>query len=78
MDDETSDYQEIVDTLIDQLEAEGSEGCFVPDDEIDTYPEDEYVVGGNHGRALITNGILDIQPIGWSNDVQASTDIVTM
>lgn len=78
MDDETSDYQEIVDTLIDQLESEGSEGCFVPDNEIDTYPEDEYVVGGNHGRALITNGILDIQPIGWSNDVQASTDIVTM
>lgn len=89
MDDETSDYQEIIDVLIDQLEAEGSEGCFISDSELDEYPEDEYVIGGNHGRALETHGILDIQPIGWEDvqastkprnkrDVKASTDLVIM
>lgn len=88
MDYETDDYQQIVDTLIDQLEAEGSEGCFVPDDELDTYPEDEYVIGGNHDRALITNGMLDIRPIGNSvksstiangtSAIHASTDLITL
>lgn len=57
--------QDALDILVDKLEAEGSEGCFVSQEEIDSgnvYP-DEYVIAGNHGRALMHYGELRIEEI---------------
>lgn len=78
MDDETSDYGAVVDKLIDDLESSGNTGYLMAVDEAESeYSEDMYTIGGNHGLALIHNGNLNIEPIGWSNevDVNASTDI---
>lgn len=78
MDDETSDYGAVVDKLIDDLESSGNTGYLMAVDEAESeYSEDMYIIGGNHGLALIHNGNLNIEPIGWSNevDVNASTDI---
>lgn len=59
----TTDYGALVDILIDNLEAKGDLGSSYLVD-IDTaeqdYNEDEYVIGGNHGLALIHNGMLNI------------------
>ena len=52
--------QDAVDKLIDQLEADGCDGCFVNPDE---YNEDEYVIGGNHGLALYHGGNFYIELI---------------
>ncbi len=52
--------QDALDKLIDKLEKEGSEGCFLTENEIaengGEYQEDMYIIGGNHGRILYHNG----------------------
>ena len=67
---ETEDFecaQDALDKLVDQLEAEGSEGLFIPPEEIDCYNEDQYVIGGNHGRYVLHNGVFDIRDLTESN-----------
>lgn len=67
VDEPTTDYSAILDKAIDQIEARGEEGLFI--DWKDTvedggdYHEDEYVVGGNHGRLLLHYGQLNIELI---------------
>ena len=58
MEDRTTDYGAIVDTLIDNLEESGRKDCFIEYDETEEEGgeifEDEYVTGGNHGLLLYT------------------------
>ena len=65
LDEVTTDYDMIIDMTIDQIEARGEDGVFINwEDTVDEggeYHEDEYVVGGNHGRILLHHGNLDIQ-----------------
>ena len=63
--EEWQSAQDALDILIDQLESEGCEGCFLSRNDLDSgqYYEDEYVVGGNHGRALLHHGILLIEKL---------------
>lgn len=65
MDAPTTNYGAIVDVLIDALEEEGvGENILMPLDQAEAeYNEDEYVVGGNHSLALITNGNFRIEEI---------------
>jgi hypothetical protein len=67
---EVEDYeneQTAVDKMIDELENEGCEGCFLSYDELfengGDYHEDEYIIGGNHGRILYHGGELRIELI---------------
>ena len=54
--------QEALDTLIDKLEAEGANLYVKPIDEVEgIINEDMYVIGGNHGLALVHNGLLNIE-----------------
>ena len=58
--------QDAVDNLIDDFESRGYlGGCIktIDDIEIDNIPDDMYVIGGNHGLALIHNGNFYIQEI---------------
>ena len=61
----TTDYGALVDILIDNLEKEGVKEPYLLqlDKAEEEYNEDEYVVGGNHGLALIHNGNFNITPI---------------
>lgn len=77
MDDETSDYQAVIDKLIDDMETTGNTGYLIGLDEAEAeYSEDMYTIGGNHGLALIHNGNLNIEPLGWSNEVGTQYDTV--
>lgn len=77
MDDETSDYQAVIDKLIDNMESTGNTGYLISPDEAEAeYSEDMYTIGGNHGLALIHNGNLNIEPLGWSNEVDTQYDTV--
>lgn len=53
---EGDNEQEAVDNLIDMLEKDGQEGYFLTNEELEETPEDMYVIGGNHGRALMHHG----------------------
>ena len=50
-----------LDLLIDRMESDGEEFFFVPDDELATTPDDEYIVGGNSSRALRHYGLMSIK-----------------
>ena len=55
----TTDMGAILDMAIDQIEErEGLGGCLMTLDEVEAndFYEDEYVVGGNHGIALVHYG----------------------
>lgn len=79
MDDETSDYQSVLDACIDNMESEGKTGYLytydeaydyakdLADDEADVerIMEEEFVEGGNHGLYLLTAGNFNIIPIGF-------------
>ena len=62
---EAEHEQEAVGNLIDKLEAEGSTGIVVALDEIDKMDlyDDEYIIGGNHGLALLHYGQLLIRKL---------------
>lgn len=70
MDDETGDYQAVLDTCIDQMEADGKTGYLYTADEVEAqgWGADEYVEGGNHGWLLYTGGNFNIEPLGWSDE----------
>jgi hypothetical protein len=59
--------QDALDKMIDELEAEGSEGYFLKwedtTEEGSDHYEDEYIVGGNHGRILHHYGIFNIKEV---------------
>ena len=55
--------QDAFDKLVNQLEADGNEGLFIPPEEIDCYNEDQYSVGGNHGRYVLHDGIFYIREV---------------
>ena len=61
----TSDYGALVDILIDNLEKDGvKEPYLLSVDQAEAeLNEDEYVIGGNHGLALVHNGNFNIVPI---------------
>ncbi len=63
----TTDYGALVDILIDGLENDkvGDPYLLDLDKAEQEYNEDEYVVGGNHGLALIHNGNFNIEPISY-------------
>lgn len=66
MDYPTTDYGAIVDKAIDQIEErEGKSSALWDLDEIENagYNEDEYVVGGNHGLALLHYGNFEIREV---------------
>ena len=79
MDDETGDYQKVVDKLIDTLESEGKMGYLmtINEAEAEGYYEDQYTIGGNHDLALIHNGNFNIEPLGWSNEVSVQSSTST-
>lgn len=58
--------QDAVDKMIDQLERDKNDGCFLSQKQIDSgeHFEDEYVIGGNNGRYLHHHGIFSVVPIG--------------
>ena len=63
---EVEDYecaQDAFDKLVDKLEEEGNEGLFISPETIDEYYEDQYSVGGNHGRYVLHDGIFYIKEI---------------
>ena len=67
---EVEDYeceQDALDKMIDELEEEGSEGYFITLEETQEnggdYCEDEYIIGGNHGRILLHYGNFNIELI---------------
>lgn len=65
---EVEDFEyekDALDKLIDNLEKRGYMGCFASQEEIDNgkYNEDEYVIGGNHGKYLLHFGNLNIEGI---------------
>ena len=67
VEEETTDYGAILDILIDRLEEEGKEGYFISWEETSEeggqYNDDEYVIGGNHGRILYHGGMFQINLI---------------
>ena len=56
--------QDAVDSLINHLESEGCEGCFLSHEDVE-HPDgiacDMYVIGGNHGRYLYHGGNFRIE-----------------
>lgn len=78
MDGETSDYQSVLDALMDMKESRGDKDLYTYDEaESEGWYEDEYVSGGNHGLILYTGGNFDIKPIGWGkpSEVKSSKSI---
>lgn len=67
VDEPTTDYGAILNIAIDQIEARGEENAFITlNDTVEyggKYYEDEYVIGGNHGRLLLHHGELNIVQI---------------
>lgn len=65
MDEYTTDYGAIVDVAIDQIEEREGVGHSLRylDEAEKEYNEDEYVVGGNHGLALMHYGNFDIEVV---------------
>ena len=65
LDRETTDNQAVLDILIDGLEDAGvGEPYLIPIDQAEEeYNSDEYVIGGNHGLALVHNGNFFIEPV---------------
>lgn len=66
MDEKTTDYGAVMDKAIDQIDSR-NEGTFLDEKDLqenggDYYP-DEYVIGGNYGKKLLTYGTLDIREI---------------
>ena len=59
--------QDALDKMIDELENEGSEGYFITHEQIQEnggdYYDDEYIIGGNHGRILYHGGNFNIELI---------------
>ena len=57
--------QDALDIMIDQCERNGEEGFFLTQKEIDSgnYPEDEYVIGGNHARYLHHRGLFLMEEV---------------
>lgn len=55
--------QDAVDKLIDGLERHGCTGCFASQEEIDNgdFNEDEYIIGGSHGKYLLHFGNFNIR-----------------
>lgn len=60
----TTDYQSLIDMLIDKLTEEGADGLF---DDDETLNDDEIVIGGNLCRRLITGGMLNISEIDFDD-----------
>lgn len=63
MDERTTDYGAVLDKAIDQIEEREGVGNtlrYINEAE-EEYNEDEYVVGGNHGLALIHYGNFNIR-----------------
>lgn len=68
-----SDETEGLDIIIDYLEADGLEGCFINVDidneyyvidvEGDRYYDDLYIIGGNHSRYLYHGGNFRVEEI---------------
>lgn len=62
--------QDVVDDLIDKMELEGNEGMFLTHGQLiengGDFHEDEYIIGGNHGRILYHGGILSVEELGDS------------
>ena len=56
-----------IDKLIDILEEEGNEGNFLKWEETNEeggeYYEDEYIIGGNHGRIFVHYGTLFVEEV---------------
>ena len=65
VEEETTNAQELLDICIDRLEEQGNEGCFISwKDTIEEggeHYEDEYIIGGNHGRLLYHGGNFRIE-----------------
>lgn len=55
--------QDAFDKLVDKLEAEENEGLFISPDEIDNYYEDQYAIGGNHGRYVFHDGVFNFREV---------------
>jgi len=58
--------QDAVDILIDQLEIDGCEGCFLTQEDInsqDSIADEMYVAGGNHGRYLYHGGNFRVEAV---------------
>ncbi len=55
--------QDAFDKVVDQMEREGNDGLFIPANEIGCYNEDQYVVGGNHGRYVLHDGVFQIREV---------------
>jgi len=55
--------QSVLDRMIDNLEKNGEDGWFLASEQATEIPEDEYVIGGNHGRYLYHKGQLIIEPV---------------
>ena len=67
--------QDALDKLIDSFERNGDEGYFITQKEIDEneIAEDQYIIGGNHGRYLYHHDLLLIEDIkerlcGYTNE----------
>ena len=62
--------QDTIDKLINKMEEEGNEGMFLAHNQLaengGDFHEDEYVIGGNHGRILYHGGILSIEEVARS------------
>ena len=69
--------QDAVDRMIDEIESCGDTGLFVTQDEVDSGEcgEDEYIVGGNHGRFLRHYGLLAIEEVK-SMRIKLNTDLL--
>ena len=71
MSDSTNNTQEVLDACIDQMEADGKTGYLYTIDQVEQedWGEDMYIIGGNHDLALYTGGNLNVEPLGWSDEV---------
>lgn len=65
MDERTTDYGAVLDKAIDQIEEREGVGYALKhiDEAEEEYNEDEYVVGGNHGLALVHYGNFEIREV---------------
>ena len=65
VDEPTTDYGAILDMAIDQIEEREGVGCVLLnlDEAEKQFNEDEYVIGGNHGLALIHYGNFEIREV---------------